>query len=98
MEKRVREILPFFVAPRPEFAPAVCACLRTLFSTNTSTLVVFVRKIGVFLDQDQPGYGRHIWRPLRWVFVDVVFVFSPFLLSVSHSPPSLPHIVAAAYI
>ena len=39
MEKRVREISHFFVAPRREFAPAVCARPRALFPTNTSTLV-----------------------------------------------------------
>ena len=41
MEKRVREISSFFVAPRSEFAPAVCARPRTPFSINTSTLVEF---------------------------------------------------------
>ena len=39
MEKRVREISRFFVAPRREFDPAFCAHLRTFFFTSTSTLV-----------------------------------------------------------
>ena len=40
MEKRLREISRFFVAPRHEFAPAVRARPRTPFSINTSTSVV----------------------------------------------------------
>ena len=40
MDKRVREISPFFVAPRREFAPAVWRVSRTLLSRNTSTSVV----------------------------------------------------------
>ena len=40
MEKRLRKISRFFVAPRREFAPAVCARPRTPFSINTSTLVL----------------------------------------------------------
>ena len=40
MEKRLREILRFFVAPRREFAPAVRARPRTPFSINTSTSVL----------------------------------------------------------
>ena len=36
MEKRVREISRFFVAPRREFAPGVCASTRTSLSKNTS--------------------------------------------------------------
>ena len=39
MEKRLREISRFFVAPRREFAPAVRARPRTPFSINTSTSV-----------------------------------------------------------
>ena len=37
MDKRVREISRFFVAPRREFAPAVWGVPRTLLSRNTST-------------------------------------------------------------
>ena len=40
MDKRVREISRFFVAPRREFAPAVWRVSRTLLSRNTSTSVV----------------------------------------------------------
>ena len=39
MDKRVREISRFFVAPRREFAPAVWRVSRTLLSRNTSTSV-----------------------------------------------------------
>ena len=39
MGKWLREISHFFVAPRREFAPAVRARPRTLFSINTSTSV-----------------------------------------------------------
>ena len=39
MEKRLREISHFFIAPRREFAPAVRARPRTPFSINTSTSV-----------------------------------------------------------
>ena len=39
MEKKLREISRFFVAPRREFAPAVRARPRTPFSINTSTSV-----------------------------------------------------------
>ena len=41
MEKRLREISRFFVAPRREFAPAVRARPRTPFSINTSISVYF---------------------------------------------------------
>ena len=41
MEKRLREISRFFVAPRREFAPpSERACPRTPFSINTSTSVL----------------------------------------------------------
>ena len=43
MGKRLREISRFFVAPRREFAPAVCARPRTPFSINTSTSVHVMR-------------------------------------------------------
>ena len=36
------EISRFFVAPRREFAPAVCARPRTPFSINTSTSVLLI--------------------------------------------------------
>ena len=39
MDKRVRDILRFFVAPRREFAPALWRVSRTLLSRNTSTSV-----------------------------------------------------------
>ena len=39
MEKRLREISRFFVAPQREFAPAVRARPRIPFSINTSTSV-----------------------------------------------------------
>ena len=39
MDRRVREILHFFVAPQCEFAPAVWRVSRTLLSRNTSTPV-----------------------------------------------------------
>ena len=39
MDKRVREISRFFVAPRREFAPAVWRVSRTFLSRNTSTSV-----------------------------------------------------------
>ena len=39
MEKRLREISRFFVAPRREFAPVVRARPRTPFSIITSTSV-----------------------------------------------------------
>ena len=39
MDKRVREISRFFVAPRCEFVPAVWRVSRTLLSRNTSTSV-----------------------------------------------------------
>ena len=44
MEKWLREISHFFVAPRREFAPAVHARPRTPFSINTSTSVYEVRE------------------------------------------------------
>ena len=40
MEKMLREISRFFVAPRRVFAPAVRARPRTPFSINTFTSVV----------------------------------------------------------
>ena len=54
MEKRLREISHFFVAPRREFAPAIRARPRDPFSINTSTSVLFVRKFGVFFDPPSP--------------------------------------------
>ena len=39
LDKRVREISRFFVAPRREFAPAIWRVSRTLLSRNTSTSV-----------------------------------------------------------
>ena len=47
MEKRLHEISRFFVAPRCEFAPAVCARPRTPFSINTFTSVLFSELDGV---------------------------------------------------
>ena len=46
MEKRLREISRFFVAPRREFAPAVRARPRTPFSINTSTSVFLHNVVG----------------------------------------------------
>ena len=42
MEKRLREVSRFFVAPRREFAPVVRARPRTPFSIITSTSVQII--------------------------------------------------------
>ena len=59
MEKRLREISRFFVAPRREFAPAVWRVSRTLLYRNTSTSVLSTSKFLVLrLLPHCPGLRR----------------------------------------
>ena len=79
MEKRLRETSRFFVAPRREFTPAVCARPRTPFSINNFTSVHTVpRNNGPLIVRSwqalAAGASSHnLGRNLLWRSVIVAF-------------------------